>query len=247
MDLLQSRRIDRREPQRRLLARTARRTLIAGGLAALAACASEFGTRRVAVSPPPFELTKRSSEAEACPAGTADPRLVSMHVEPPVIEASVETDATSAMGTASQGTDWTDPCLEVSELEVYDVLERFYRDFAHGDWSSMGERFWPGASVIAIRRREQDGEKQVVTESIEACIERLRAQVSRTKPLEITFDEYRIEPTGAIAQASIKYSAIDTSGDAPQSWSGTDAFTLVRHEGEWRIASLVFGSSMFGP
>jgi hypothetical protein len=36
------------------------------------------------------------------------------------------------------------------------------------------------------------------------------------------------------------YHAIDNSGDAPQQWQGTDAFTLVRHEGQWRIASLVF-------
>lgn len=170
-------------------------------------------------------------------------------VEPPVIEASSDVEAASESESAGPlGTvaDSGDPCLEITELEVYDVLERFYRDFAHGDWNAMGARFWPGASVIAIRRREQDTEKHVVSEPIEACLERMRAQVARTKPLEIAFVEYRIEPAGGIAQASIHYSAIDASGDAPQTWSGTDAFTLVRHEGEWRIASLVFGSNSFG-
>jgi hypothetical protein len=215
---------------------------------ALSAACSVGGSRHDDIWPPLLKSETRSAVAPA----DAEPTQVPAGEDLPALPIEARAAAPSDGAVSERPDDWTDPCLEVSELEVYDVLERFYRDFAHGDWNAMQERFWPGASVIAIRTREQrgdkqGGDKQVVNEPIESCIERLRANVARAKPLEIALIEHRIVPTGSIAQASIQYSAVDKSGDAPQGWSGTDAFTLVRHEGQWRIASLAFGSSSFGP
>jgi hypothetical protein len=55
--------------------------------------------------------------------------------------------------------------------------------------------------------------------------------------------EGRITSTGDLAQAWVRYRA--TFGDPGQvsEWEGTDAFTLLRHGGRWRIASLAFLSS----
>jgi hypothetical protein len=82
-----------------------------------------------------------------------------------------------------------------------------------------------------------------VSEPIESCVERLRGQAARAVPLEIELASHRVDVAGALAQAFVHYRAVDRGGDAPQHWSGADAFTLVQHDCRWRIASLALGAA----
>ena len=49
-----------------------------------------------------------------------------------------------------------------------------------------------------------------------------------------------IQVSGNVAQAWVRYDA--RFGDPGQvaEWSGIDAFTLIRHRGEWRFTSLAY-------
>ena len=47
---------------------------------------------------------------------------------------------------------------------------------------------------------------------------------------------------GGLAQAWVRYDAqFGDPGDIAE-WSGLDAFTLMRHQGRWRITSLAYQS-----
>jgi hypothetical protein len=57
----------------------------------------------------------------------------------------------------------------------------------------------------------------------------------------------RIRRTGALAQAWVRYQArFGDLGDVRE-WNGLDAFTLMQHEGRWRIVALAFASDGGGP
>jgi hypothetical protein len=46
----------------------------------------------------------------------------------------------------------------------------------------------------------------------------------------------------SLAQAWAEYHARFGRPDSVATWSGIDAFTLMRHEGRWKIVSLAFAS-----
>ncbi len=132
------------------------------------------------------------------------------------------------------------------EAQVGELLARYYKDFATGEWTRMRQHFWPDATLVTIRSPGLGAPPAVVVMSIGDYIARHANGGGRGSTLRIELDSRRIENVGSIASAITHYRAIDTSGQEAQSWSGADLFSFVRHEGQWRIASLVFEGASFG-
>jgi hypothetical protein len=138
------------------------------------------------------------------------------------------------------------PPAATDEAQVGELLQRYYDDFATGDWSRLRQHFWPDATLVTIRSPGLGAPPSVVVLSIGDYIVRHGNGGSRGSRLRIELDTRRIESVGSIASAITHYRAIDSSGQEEQSWRGADLFSLVRHEGQWRIASLVFEGANFG-
>jgi hypothetical protein len=149
----------------------------------------------------------------------------------------VVTQAPDPSGTPPAATD---------ETQVGELLQRYYDDFATGDWTRLRQHFWPDATLVTIRSPGLGAPPSVVVLSIGDYIVRHGNGGSRGSKLRIELDTRRIESVGSIASAITHYRAIDSSGQEEQSWRGADLFSLVRHEGQWRIASLVFEGANFG-
>jgi hypothetical protein len=49
-----------------------------------------------------------------------------------------------------------------------------------------------------------------------------------------------IKVQGNISEAWVRYEAKFGTSDSLMQWTGTDVFTLLRHEGDWKIVSIVF-------
>lgn len=146
------------------------------------------------------------------------------------------------------------PASEMSEAprasldvdpQVRELLSAYYEDFASGDWSRVEKHFWPEATLVTIRSPGLGATPAVVVLRIGDYVQRRLGDGARSTPLRIALESSRIETLGSVASAITHYRAVDPSGSEAQSWRGADLFSLVRHEGEWRIASLVFEGPRF--
>jgi hypothetical protein len=132
------------------------------------------------------------------------------------------------------------------EAQIRELLERFYKDFATGEWTRMRQHFWPDATLVTIRSPGLGAPPAVVVMSIGDHISRHASGGGRGSTLRVELESRSIDSVGSIGSAIMHYRAIDTAGQEAQSWSGADFFSFVRHEGQWRIASLVFEGARFG-
>ena len=53
----------------------------------------------------------------------------------------------------------------------------------------------------------------------------------------------KVRFTGNLAQVWATYEARFGDPDDVQEWNGIDAFTLMKHNGRWRISSLAYAAS----
>jgi len=122
-------------------------------------------------------------------------------------------------------------------------LRTYYRDFSARNWTAFAGHFWTGADITTVWQPPGEDTGRVVATSIPEFV----AQAPRGPDSRAIFEERmldaRITTTGDLAQAWVRYRAAFGNPGRVSEWDGTDAFTLLRHGGRWRIASLVFLAS----
>lgn len=162
----------------------------------------------------------------------------------PVDAGHVPTPAQAEPAPAGSVSDAPTESIDV-DPQVRAVLTAYYDDFASGDWARVAKHFWPDATLVTIRSPGLGATPAVVVTRIDDYVHRHLGDGARSAPLRIALESSRIETFGSVASAITHYRAVDPSGSEAQSWRGADLFSLVRHEGEWRIASLVFEGARF--
>jgi hypothetical protein len=122
-------------------------------------------------------------------------------------------------------------------------LRTYYRDFSDRNWTAFAGHFWPGADITTIWQPPGEDSARVVATSVPEFV----TQAPRGPGSRAIFEERmldtRITATGDLAQAWVRYRATFGNPGQVSEWEGTDAFTLLRHRGQWRIASLAFLAS----
>lgn len=122
-------------------------------------------------------------------------------------------------------------------------LRTYYRDFSARNWTAFAGHFWTGADITTVWQPPGEDTGRVVATSIPEFV----AQAPRGPDSRAIFEERmldaRITTTGDLAQAWVRYRAAFGNPGRVSEWDGTDAFTLLRHGGRWRIACLVFLAS----
>jgi hypothetical protein len=135
--------------------------------------------------------------------------------------------------------------LEAQRLrsEVLQQLDRYYRDFSARNWEAVATHFWPGATITTITTvggPQGGASRRVVTTSVADFIAGA-VEGPETPPLfeeRMSRAEVRVE--GPIALVWATYRASFGKRGSVEQWTGTDAFTLVKHDGRWGIVSLTF-------
>jgi len=128
-----------------------------------------------------------------------------------------------------------DTTLVLTELRAY------YRDLSARDWTAFSEHFWPEATITTIWQPETEDSARVWTTSVPGFVEAAPAGPGSREIFEESMLGSRITVSGELAQAWVAYRARFGDPGAVAEWEGVDAFTLVQHQGRWRIASLAFG------
>jgi hypothetical protein len=132
--------------------------------------------------------------------------------------------------------------LQAQEAQLHDFLEGYYQAFSDRDWDRFAAHFWPGATLTTVWAPDPEAGERVVVTSVPDFVAQAPLGPGSREIFEerMTSAEFRV--FGDLAQAWVHYDArFGDPGDIT-TWSGIDAFTLVRYGGEWRIASLAYAS-----
>ncbi len=121
--------------------------------------------------------------------------------------------------------------------EVLQELDRYYKNFSARNWDAVAAHFWPGATITTISSEETRG---VVAASVDEFIASARAEPGGRQLIEEKMTNAEVRVEGALALVWATYRArFGDRGNYDQS-TGTDAFTLIKLDGRWKITSLAF-------
>lgn len=135
---------------------------------------------------------------------------------------------------------WPAPTPEQLRVEVLHELRGYYADFSRRDWPAFRNRFWPGATLTTVWAPAGEKEPRVVVTAIEEFIEQAPYGPGSKPIFEERMLDAEIRASGNLAQAWARYAArFGDPGDVAE-WRGVDAFTLMKHDGRWRIVSLSY-------
>lgn len=120
-------------------------------------------------------------------------------------------------------------------------LERYYTDLTARDWAAFADHFWPGATLTTVWQPPGEPAPRVVPTTVPEFVAQAplgpgSQPIFEERPLEIRI----VARHGAMAQAWVHYEARFGSPGAVHAWRGYDAFTMLEHDGRWRIASLAY-------
>lgn len=129
-----------------------------------------------------------------------------------------------------------------AEAEVLAMLERYYRDLSGQDFDLLRRDFWTDATLTTTWQSEGADTAEVTVITVDEFIEEAPNGPGSKSIFEERMTSADVRVHGDLAQIWAHYDA--RFGDPGEifEWSGIDAFTLLRHDGEWRIAALVFAA-----
>ena len=130
--------------------------------------------------------------------------------------------------------------LDVESAKVLDVLHSYYDAFSERNWQRFESHFWPGASITTVWQPPGETAARVVITSIPDFVDQAPAGPGSREIFEERLLSAEVTAVGNLAQAWARYKARFGDPGAVQEWNGVDAFTLMEHDGEWRIVSLAF-------
>ncbi len=127
-----------------------------------------------------------------------------------------------------------------SEAEIRHFLESYYDVFSARDWPRFAEHFWPGATMNTIWTPSGETVARVVATTIPEFVSQAPEGPGSREIFEERLVSTKIRVEGGLAQAWTEYDARFGDPGNVFEWEGVDAFTLLRHQGEWRISTLVY-------
>ena len=135
-----------------------------------------------------------------------------------------------------------DPDEAVRE-EILAELRQYYADFSERDWTKFSDHFWSGATLTTVWQLPGENAPRVVTISVPEFVEQA-PQGPGSKPVfEEKMTGAKVRVIGNLAQVWATYEARFGDPGNVQEWNGIDAFTLMKHNGRWRITSLAYAAS----
>lgn len=129
---------------------------------------------------------------------------------------------------------------EATQREILEAVEAYYADFSARDWEAFASHFWPGATLTTIWQPSGEDARRVVVTGLDEFV----AQAPQGPGSREIFEERMLGAEvlahGNLAHVWARYEARFGDPGEIAEWRGIDAFTLMRHDGEWRIVSLSY-------
>ena len=124
--------------------------------------------------------------------------------------------------------------------EVRARVESYCATFSERDWVRFSEHFWPGATLTTVWMPPGESSERVVPTTVEDFVLQAPEGPGSREIFEERASSMEIRVDGGLAQVWARYAARFGDPGEVMEWEGLDAFTLLRHDGEWRITSLAY-------
>lgn len=119
-------------------------------------------------------------------------------------------------------------------------IRRYYRDFSTRDWDAFAGHFWPGAILTTVWQPPGEAKQRVETLTIPQFVAQAPEGPGSKPIFEERMDSARVRLMGNLAHVWAFYTARFGDSVSVMTWRGIDAFTLMQHDGGWRIVSLAY-------
>jgi len=130
---------------------------------------------------------------------------------------------------------------DTPEGEAVEIkLKEYYKDMSARDWKKYRSHFWNNATITTAWQQPGDSAATVDVTTIDDFIKEAPNGPDSQPVFEEKMTDSKIKVQGNIAEAWVNYEAKFGKPDSLTQWKGVDVFTLMRHNSEWKIVSLVF-------
>lgn len=134
------------------------------------------------------------------------------------------------------------PSGVAGQVGVRERLNAYYSDLSDRSWDTFPDHFWPGATITTVWMPPGAAEPEVLTQTAEEFAVRGPVGPGSREIFEERPVSMEVQVRDGLAMAWVRYEArFGDPGDITE-WQGTDAFTLLRHDGEWRITALAYAA-----
>jgi hypothetical protein len=99
------------------------------------------------------------------------------------------------------------------------------------------------ATLTTVWQTDSSSNPDIFTSTIDEFLDQTKDGPDSQPVFEEKMVESEIVVKQNLANAWVKYDAKFGSEDNLMTWSGYDLFSLIKHEGEWKIASIVYSSA----
>jgi len=123
---------------------------------------------------------------------------------------------------------------------VLEFVTSYYAALSDRDWERFADHFWPGAIITTVWQPEGEPAARVFSQTVREFVEKAPAGPGSREIFEERMLAADVQVRGDLANVFARYTArFGDPGDVME-WKGVDSFSLLRHEGAWRIVSLAF-------
>lgn len=126
---------------------------------------------------------------------------------------------------------------------LYKLLEEYYHYFSERDWDKYESYFWSEATLTTVWQDDGMDAPGVVITSIEEFLGKTHLGPDSQPIFEEKMNDAFVAVRGDLAQAWVKYEAKFGNDNELMQWEGIDLFSFMKHNGEWRIVSIVYSSN----
>ncbi|MBI4502025.1 MAG: DUF4440 domain-containing protein [Gemmatimonadetes bacterium] len=124
--------------------------------------------------------------------------------------------------------------------ELGNRVAQYYRDMSARRWTSYRDHFWPRATLTTVWQPPGEGTPRVVITSIDEFLANTAAGPDSKPTFEERLLSHDIRLAGNLAHVWASYEARFGDSASVAAWRGYDAFTWMKHGGEWRIVALAY-------
>ena len=134
------------------------------------------------------------------------------------------------------------PVADSVRADVLAFLESYYAAFSDRDWDRFAAHFWPGATITTVWQAPGEPAPRVTVTTVPEFVRQAPEGPGSREIFEERMLAADLTVRGTLAQVFTRYQARFGDPGAVAEWDGIDAFSLLVHDGQWRIVSLSFAS-----
>jgi len=127
--------------------------------------------------------------------------------------------------------------------EIVKELTDYYDHMSARNWDAYASHFWPGATITTIWQSAGDPAPRVLITTIKDFIAQAPQGPNSQPIFEERMTDADVRADGNLAQVWANYKARFGGLGKIDEWTGIDAFTLMKHEGRWKITGLTFAAN----